>query len=361
MKAHQLDYPLIIIVFILIILGLIVLSSASVVVSQDFFNENYYFLKHQLIYSLPLGLLAFFVLQKTHYKYLKKISFIFLIISIIFLTLVFVPGLSYSNEGVRRWVSIGLFSFQPFEIVKLSFIIYIAALLSKKNNNIKKSAIPALISFSIIAILVLFQPNMSALIILTIIIFSIYFLAETKISYLLIAGVAIILIGIIVAQIAPYRIARLTVFLHPELDPQGIGYQINQSLLAIGSGGMFGLGLGHSVQKWKYLPEVIGDSIFAIISEELGLFGAGLIVILFMLLAWRGIMIAKNAPDNFSYLLAGTITVWLFFQAFINMGSISGIIPMTGIPLPFISYGGSSLIISLAGIGILTNISKYTN
>jgi len=153
---------------------------------------------------------------------------------------------------------------------------------------------------------------------------------------------------------------RLNVFLHPELDPQGIGYQINQALLAIGSGGLFGLGLGHSIQKWRYLPEPIGDSIFAIIAEELGLIGAGILVILFILLAWRGIQIAKNAPDKFGFLLAAGITSWFFFQSFINMAAISGLIPLTGMPLPFISYGGSAMVASLIGAGVLINISKYT-
>ncbi len=153
---------------------------------------------------------------------------------------------------------------------------------------------------------------------------------------------------------------RLTVFLHPEMDPQGIGYQINQALLAIGSGGLFGLGWGHSIQKWKYLPEPIGESIFAIAAEELGFIGAGVLVIAFVMLAWRGFKIAKDAPNRFGYLLAGGITGWIFFQAFINMAAISRLIPLTGIPLPFVSYGGSAMIASLAGVGILINISKYT-
>ncbi len=356
MPKRQPDYPLIAITFILVVLGLVALSSASVVVSNDFFNKSYHFLIHQLMYSLPVGLLVFFILQKYSYKKLKSFSFPLIILSIVLLVLVFVPGLSYGNQGVKRWVALGSFSFQPFEFAKLAFIVYLAALLGKR--PVKESLIPALVAFSVISLLVIAQPNMSALIILTVIAFAIYFLAEAKFSYLLTIGVGIMIAGFILAQLAPYRMARLTVFLNPELDPQGIGYQTNQALLAIGSGGVFGLGLGHSVQKWKYLPEVIGDSIFAITAEELGLAGAGTIVILFMLLAWRGIKIAKNAPDKFGYLLAGGITSWIFFQAFINMGSISGIIPMTGIPLPFISYGGSSLITVLAGIGILVNISK---
>ncbi len=186
----------------------------------------------------------------------------------------------------------------------------------------------------------------------------IYFLAGLNLFYIF-SLISLSFVGLLVLiKTASYRSNRLTVFLHPETDPQGIGYQINQALLAIGSGGLFGLGF-HSIQKWKYLPEVIGDSIFAIVAEELGFIGAGALVILFIILAWRGFLIAKNSSDKFGYLVAGGITGWLFFQAFINIAAISRLIPLTGITLPFISYGGSSLIICLAAVGILVNISKY--
>lgn len=162
----------------------------------------------------------------------------------------------------------------------------------------------------------------------------------------------------ILIKIEPYRLNRFLVFLNPEIDPRGIGYQINQALLAIGSGGIFGLGLGHSRQKFNYLPEPIGDSIFAVLGEELGIIGALSLVLLFVILAVRGFKIAKNAPDDFGRLLAVGITSWIIFQAFINIAAITAIIPLTGIPLPFISYGGTSLIFLLAGVGILLNISK---
>ena len=220
---------------------------------------------------------------------------------------------------------------------------------------------PFLVIFGITGLLVIFQPNMSALVITFVIAWLIYFLAGTKWSYLVTMG-GLALAGVFaLIKIAPYRMDRLTVFLHPELDPQGIGYQINQALLAIGSGGLWGRGLGHyGLQKWGYLPEPIGDSIFAIVAEELGFIGAGILVILFIALAWQGLKIAKNAPDKFGYLLAGGITGWLFFQAFINMAAISGLLPLTGLPLPFVSYGGSALVVALTGVGILVNISKHT-
>jgi len=354
----------IVILFALIIFGLVILSSASVVISQDIFGQSYYFLKHQLFYSLPLGLLCFFILQKIPYKHWQKLALPLLILSLSLLALVFVPGIGYGYGEAKRWIAFGPFSLQPIELTKLSFILYLAALLSKKRETndqvIKESFIPFLVALGIIGCLVLFQPNLSALIIVVLIAGFIYFLAGIKIYYLLaMVGLALVAFFALI-KTAAYRVHRLTVFLHPELDPQGIGYQINQALLAIGSGGLFGLGLGHSIQKWKYLPEAISDSIFAIAAEELGLIGASLIVALFILLAWRGLKIARNAPERFGYLLAGGITAWLFFQAFVNMAAISGLIPLTGMPLPFISYGGSAIIASLAAMGILVNISKYT-
>ena len=363
MRPHQPDYFLISIIFFLVIFGLIILSSASVVLSQNESNQSYLFLKHQLIYGFGLGLIGFLIFQRINYKYWKKFAFPLIILSLILLSLVFIPQFGYEDGGANRWIKIGNFSLQPFEFVKLFFIVYLSALLSKKEKTdqvIKKSFIPISIILGSIIILLYLQPNISAIGIIILLCGLIYFLADMKISYIL-AATGVALIGFFaLINTAAYRMNRLTIFLHPELDPQGLGYQMNQALLAIGSGGLFGLGLGHSIQKWKYLPEPIGDSIFAIIAEELGLIGAGILVILFALLAWRGIKIAKDAPDKFGFLLASGITSWFFFQAFINMAVISRLMPLTGMPLPFISYGGSSMVASLIGVGVLINISKYS-
>ncbi len=364
MKAHQPDYSLIFIVFFLVAFGLVVLSSASAVLSQDVSSQSYYYLKHQLLYGLGLGIIAFLICQRINYAYWQKLAFPLIILTIVLLALVFVPQIGYSHGGAKRWINLGFLSLQPFEFVKITFIIYLAALLGKRgerNQVIKESLLPFLVIVGVISLLVLAQPNMSALVIIVIISALLYFLAEVNIFYLITILLTLVFAGFFtLIKIVPYRMSRLTVFLHPEIDPQGIGYQINQALLAIGSGGLFGLGLGHSVQKWKYLPEPIGDSIFAIVAEEMGLIGVSIIVILFLLLAWRGLKITKNAPDKFSQLLSGGITGWLFFQAFINMAAISGLMPLTGMPLPFVSYGGSAMVSALIGIGILINISKYT-
>ncbi len=363
MKTHQPDYYFISTIFVLVVFGLIVLSSASVVISQENFGENYYFLKHQILYGLLIGLAAFFVFQKIDYHFWQKLALPLLILSIILLALTFLPGIGYGHGEAKRWISLGSISFQPFEFTKLAFIFYLSALLSRKGEVkkvLKDSIIPFAVTFILIAILVLLQPNMSAFILISAIAGLIYFLAGLNLTYLGLAGALALLSFFVLIKITPYRMRRLTVFLHPEIDPQGIGYQMNQALLAIGSGGLFGLGLGHSIQKWKYLPEVIGDSIFAIIAEELGLLGAGFLVGLFIFLFWRGLKIAKNSPDRFGYLLAGGIAGWLFIQAFINIMAICGMIPLTGMPLPFISYGGSALAIALAATGIIVNISKQT-
>lgn len=363
MRSHQSDYVLTSIVLGLTIFGLVAISSASVVMSQSLFGENYYFLKHQLLYGLATGLVVFLVCRSIPYTWWQKAAMPFLLVSLLLLSAIFIPGWGIKHSGATRWLNVGLGSLQPFEFVKLAFILYLASLLSKKGETlavIKQSLLPILIIMAAIGILVMCQPNFSALIIVSLIAAMMYFLAGLHIYFMLGAAALASILFYALIKINAYRMKRLTVFLHPETDPLGIGYQINQALLAIGSGGLFGLGLGHSIQKWKYLPEVIGDSIFAIIAEELGLAGAAVVVIAFMILAWRGFRVAKTAPSKFGCLLAGGITGWLFFQAFINISAISGLLPLTGMPLPFISYGGSALVAALAGAGILVNISKYT-
>lgn len=363
MKPHHSDYILIFTVIALIIFGLVILASASVVLSQENFGQNYYFLKHQIIFGLSAGLFFWLIAQKIYYQYWQKLALPLLIIALILLILVFLPGLGRQYGGAQRWIVFGPVSIQPSEIVKLTFILYLSALLAKKREKIvqiSQGLAPFLIIISFISVLIILQPDISTLMIIVLIGLIIYFSAGAKKSHILgISGLGII-IFLILIKIAPYRLSRLMVFLHPEIDPQGIGYQINQALLAIGSGGLFGRGLGRGLQKWNYLPEPISDSIFAIAAEELGLIGAGILIILFMLLAYRGFKIAKNAPNYFGRLLAAGLTGWLVFQAFINIAAISGLVPLTGIPLPFISYGGSAMAVSLAAVGILVNVSKYT-
>lgn len=362
-KTRSADRGLLIIIFLLLGFGLIVLSSASMEVSRTHFNKPYYYLLHQLIYGVGIGLIFFFIAQKIHYRFWKKTAVLILALSMIALILIFVPGLGFGYGGAKRWIDLGLFSFQPSELVKLGFIIYLAAWLEKRKIEIKtfsQSTLPFLIIMGLISILVIAQPDIGTLGVIVMIGIVIFFIAGAKFSHILliILGGLTALFSLI--KVAPYRMNRLLVYLNPEIDPLGIGYQIKQALIAIGSGGLFGLGLVHSRQKYNYLPSPASDSIFAITAEELGFIGASMLVALFLLLALKGFKIAKNSPDRFAQLAAVGITSWLVLQAFVNIGAITGLIPLTGITLPFISYGASSMILSLFGVGILVNISKHT-
>jgi len=364
MTKHKPDYILIITVFILVVVGLIMLSSASAVISYENFENNYYYLTHQLFYGAIIGFVLMLIVSKIDYRVWKKFAAFLLFITLLLLLAVFIPGLGFEYGGARRWISLpGLSTIQPTEIVKLTFILYLATWLEKKQKGIKDwkySFIPFVAVIGTIGLLIMMQPDlgtMSAIIFSAIVV---YYVAGASYKHLATLGVAGITIFLFLIKIAPYRMARFTVFLNPSLDPQGIGYQINQAMLAIGSGGLFGRGLGKSIQKYNYLPEATGDSIFAIISEELGFIRVLIIIGLFVYLGYRGFMISKKAPDVFGKLVATGITTWFIYQAFVNIAAMVSLVPLTGIPLPFISYGGTALLCTLAGVGILINISKYT-
>jgi cell division protein FtsW len=361
-RYHQPDYFLITVLLVIIVFGMIMLSSASSVISYQKFGDSTYYLKHQLI-SFLIGIVAFFIAYKIDYRTWKKFAFPFLIITIGLLILVFMPGISFAYGGARRWIHLGNFLFQPTEVVKLTFLLYLATWLEKRGKGIHDFSygfMPFIILLAVITFLVMSQPDLGTMTVIAVIAISTYFLAGAPLLHLSFIGLGGAALFALLIKIAPYRVQRFTVFLNPQLDPQGIGYHINQALLAIGSGGLFGLGLGLSRQKFNYLPEAAGDSIFAIMSEELGFIIMLGLIILFLLFMYRGFKIAKSAPDGFSRLLAAGITAWFSFQVFINIGSMTGILPLTGIPLPFISYGGSALIISMAAMGILSNISRQT-
>ena len=362
-KTHSADRGLLIIIFLLLGFGLVILSSASMEVSRTHFNKPYYYFFHQLIYGVGIGLVFFFIAQKIHYRFWKKTAVLILALSIIALILIFVPGLGFGYGGAKRWIDLGLFSFQPSELVKLGFIIYLAAWLETRKTEIKtfsQSTLPFLIIMGLISILVIAQPDIGTLGVIAMAGIVIFFIAGAKFSHILLIALSGLTALFALIKIAPYRMNRLLVYLNPEIDPLGIGYQIKQALIAIGSGGLFGLGLVHSRQKYNYLPSPASDSIFAITAEELGFIGASVLVALFLLLALKGFQIAKNSPDRFAQLITVGIISWLVLQAFINIGAITGLIPLTGITLPFISYGASSMILSLFGVGILVNISKHT-
>lgn len=360
--GHSASPRLLIILALLLIFGLIMLSSASSVIAFQNFDDPYYYLKHQLLYGVLLGGLVFFALSRIDYTYWKKIAFPMMVVSVILLLLVFVPGIGTELLGAKRWIHVGGVFFQPSEIVKLTFLFYLAAWLETRGHQVKEVS-AGLTSFlvmlgALVAIIAIAQKDLGTTIVLTVIALSVYFVAGAPWKHMgIIAAIGAIMLTILI-KLFPFRAERLTVFLNPELDPQGIGYHINQALLAIGSGGWFGLGLGHSRQKFNYLPEAATDSIFAVIGEELGFFFSVMLIVLFLAFVLEGLRIARNSPDAFGKYVAVGITSWIGFQALINISAMLSLVPLTGIPLPFISYGSSSLITTLAAVGILAAVSK---
>jgi cell division protein FtsW len=362
-KSNQIDRPLLYAVLALIVFGLIMIASAGIAYSKVRFGEPYYFFKHQLFNGILPGLVILYAVQGIRYDFWRKISLPLFVASLVFLVLVFIPGMGTTIYGATRWVQLGSFSFQPSEMLKLGMILYLAAWLENRSERIKdfyEGLVPFLAIVAVVSFLLIKQPDIGTLGVVILISLSIFFLSGAKMSHIFSMGFIGLGAFLVLIKVESYRMNRLLVFLHPELDPRGIGYQINQALLAIGSGGIFGVGLGHSLQKFNYLPEPVGDSIFAIIGEELGLIGAAFLVVLFVFFAVRGLKISKNAPDRFSKIVACGIVSWIIFQAFINISAICGLIPLTGIPLPFISYGGTSIVFLMVGVGILLNISKYS-
>lgn len=360
--SHEADQSLVAVVGIILAFGLMMLSSATSAIAYIKYGDSYYFLKHQL-FGLILGLIVFLFLSKIDYHIWEKYGFMFFVISIVLLLLVFIPGLSANYGKARSWINIFGFSLQPSELVKLSFLIYLSTWLAKRSKTIKnfsQGTAPFIIVLSFVAILMIQQPDIGTLFIISVISIIVYFVGGGNIKHIL----AIILMGIlglyIMLQLMPYQANRFKCFMDPSFSQNDICYQVNQSLIAVGSGGFWGRGFGASRQKFMYLPEVYGDSIFSIISEEVGMFSSSILIFAYLFLFYRGYLISRNAPDMFGRILSIGIVSWIVVQAIVNIGGMIALMPMTGVPLPFISYGGTAILSSLAAMGILVNISKYT-
>jgi cell division protein FtsW len=360
----RVDSLLFIIFLIFLILGILILASASAPFSQEKFGNSFYFLTHQLFFGLLPGFLLLFFLLKSNLNFLKKYSPLFLFLNLILVALVFIPNLGVKIKGGTRWIAFGPLSFQPSEFLKLSFIIYLAAWLStktkgeKRKESFSETFFAFLILIMLISLFLIFQPDISTLGVILATSLAMFFLAKTPVWQTFLIGFLALILFFPLVKFAPYRLSRILVFLNPELDPFGIGYQMKQALIAIGSGKIFGLGLGLSQQKLGILPQAFSDSIFAIFAEETGFLGSVLLIFLYLLFFWRGFKIGNESQDSFERLLALGISFWITFQAFINIGAMIGILPLSGIPLPFISYGGSHLISELGAVGILLKISK---
>lgn len=363
-SAIRADRIFLIYLSILTIFGLAALISASTPVGFAKFNDAYFFVKRQVLLGLLPGLVLFFLFAKLDYHIWRKLGWVLYGLALVLLILVFVPGIGVSINHSRSWLAVAGHNFQPAEIGKLALAIILAILLSGNKRdwaNWQTSLVPVLAIIAPALGLVFLQPDVGSLSIMVMIVFMVLFIAKVPNKYLMWLGAVgiICFVGLVIA--APYRAARLTTFLHPELDPKGVGYQMNQAFLAVGSGGFWGLGFGHSRQKFQYLPEVSADSIFAIIAEENGFLISVTMVMLILLLSWRGFAIAKHAPDSFGYLLVSAIMVWWVWQSFLNIGAMVGALPLTGVPLPFVSHGGSALAAALAAAGIVVNVSRQAH
>lgn len=363
MKKKQFDFVLFIAVLLLIIFGLIMIYSASSIWAEYKFHDSFKYVKQQALF-IGIGIFLLVTISKIDYKlYYKKTNPI-LLVCLFLLVLVLIPGIGSVRNGSQSWFGIGSFGIQPSEFAKLGLIIFTAKYLSNNNKflkDIKKGVIPILLVLFLIFGLIMLQPDFGTGMIIVVSILAMLFIAGVNMKFFIGLGVLGIggIVGLIV--VAPYRMDRITSFLNPWKDPLGTGFQIIQSLYAIGPGGLLGQGFLNSRQKQFYLPEPQTDFIFSIISEEFGVLGVILVSSLFLIVLWRGIKIALHAPDTFSKYLAFGMVFQILIQTVMNLMVVIGLIPVTGVTLPFLSYGGSSLLITLVSIGILLNISRNKN
>ena len=357
----KIDYLLLLGIIIISLFGILMIYSASYVWAEYKFHDPYKFVKTQLFFLLISYILIYFILKIPYQKYLSKANLIFFL-CLSLLILVLIPGIGTIRNGSRSWFGLGGFGIQPSEFTKLGMIIFTSKYLSHNEKilkNIKKGVFPILGVLLLIFGLIMLQPDFGTGVIIVISIIVLLFISGVNMSFFIKLGFLGLLgvAGLII--VAPYRMKRIISFLNPWSDPLGSGFQIIQSLYAIGPGGLLGLGLGNSIQKHFYLPEPQTDFIFAIISEEFGFLGILIVASLFILIIARGFHISIHCEDKFGKYLAFGITFQLAFQTLLNLMVVVGLIPVTGVTLPFLSYGGSSLLITMVSMGILLNISKY--
>ncbi|HAR63345.1 MAG: putative lipid II flippase FtsW [Candidatus Margulisiibacteriota bacterium] len=353
------DYIFLFSVFLLLIIGFIMILSSSQAVGLDFFNDSYYFIKRHAIY-LFLGMGAFSLGVFIDYKNYRKWAAGGLILTVFLLFLTYVPGIGRNELGATRWVNLGIFSFQPSELAKLAIIIFVATYLENKKIVIRsflQGVMPVLMVVGFIGAIVLIQPDLGTTIVILSISFIMIYASGAKTWHMFILALIGARTALWVIWRSPYQKERILAFLDPWKDSLGIGFHIIQSWLAIGSGGFFGLGLGNSRQKFYYLPQQFTDFIFAILCEEGGFIFATFVVVLFGIFLWKGLLISVKAPDYFSRYLVLGLVCWIFLQAFINISVVLGLLPTTGIPLTFLSFGGTALVVNLYSVGIITQIS----
>lgn len=345
-----------------IIAGILILASASLNLSAEKFGYPYYYISHQFFLGVLPGIILLATCYKIPFRRWKNWSVPLMLVACVLMVLVLIPQISILHGGARRWLSLGPISFQPSEFLKFAFVAYLASWLESRGKDVqsfKFGLLPFVIMSGLVASFLIFQPDIGTLLVMLSAVFFMFFTSGGNAKQMgALILVSVVAMGVLIIS-EPYRRDRVEVFLNPQNDVQGKGYQLNQALIAIGSGGILGKGFGFSYQKFGNLPEVLGDSIFAILAEELGFLGSMAILLLFLFIFLRGVYIINRIRDRFGQLLGMGILFTIVFQALINMAAITGLMPLTGIPLSFISYGSSALVIMMGELGILLNISKH--
>jgi cell division protein FtsW len=359
-KLPAADRSLLWVTATLALVGLVMVFSASAVVAGSRFHDYIYFLKRQLAW-LGFGFLLLYLASRFDYTLWRRMALPILIVTTFLLIIVLIPGVGMMAKGARRWLRLGAVSIQPAEMVKLVVVLYLAAYLTRKEDRVTEFAVgflPPLIVVGVLAVLVLLQPDLGTVGVVGLVTLGMLFLGGARLTHLLsMALLAVPAVGMLI-WLSPYRMQRLMTFLEPLKDPTGAGFQVNQSFLAFGSGGLLGVGLGESKQKLFFLPEAHTDFVLALVGEELGLVGASAIMVLYAVLVLKGLQIAGRAREPFGRHLAHGITLLIGVQALINAGVVTGMLPTKGLTLPLVSYGGSSLVINLLAIGMLLSISR---
>jgi cell division protein FtsW len=345
----------------LVAIGLVMIFSASSAQAYADHRDTAYYVKHQLVY-LAVGLFLAAIAYRIDYRKLKNVAPYALLLCLFALIAVLVPHVGVVVNGARRWIGAGMVSLQPSEFAKLGLVLYLAAVLSVRGDRITslvRGLFPLCLLVFLMALLVLVEPDMGTASLLVFTAFAMFFAAGARVEHLGMIAMVTLPPTVLMVLASPYKRARLFAFLNPWKDPQNTGFHIVQSLLALGSGGLFGVGLGESRAKFFYLPEQYTDFIFSVLGEELGIFGTVTVIVLFVVFAYRGIRIAIAAPDRFGFFLATGCTAMVVIQAFVNIGVVTSSWPVTGVPLPFISFGGSSLIVSLIAVALVLNVGRH--
>lgn len=361
-QRRTIDRVLLGIMIVLVVGGFLIFSSASLgLLARDGAQFSSVALS-QFLFGIVGGSIALFFASQIHYRAWRRYAFYIFLATVVLTLLVFVPGIGFEHAGAQRWILIGPFSFQPAELLKIGFVIYIATWLSGMRHQLHtftKGTLPFVGILGLVGIIMLLQPDTDTYAIMVAAALAMFITAGGRIRDVILMGLAGVALLALLAFARPYIMDRIMTLVDPTLDPLGAGYQINQSLIAVGSGGVFGRGFGQSIQKFEYLPEPIGDSVFAVFGEEFGFVGTLILVLLFAAFTFRGFRVATHAPDLFGMLLVVGIMTLIVVQAFLNIAAMLGLAPLSGLPLPFISHGGTALLATLASVGIVLNVSKY--